>query len=699
MLTKIIKKGLMFGLIMGLVVSSFDSLLMLTPNVNIPYSHPWFVLIFNLCFWMTFGCILALFLWLPCFYKKSTAQLDNFSQACFFLIPFSFTYGFLGCLKLRDNLWVPGKPFDYYASFVWVTGFFLFLFLFKKRVNKKKSLPISYLPELFAVTGLFQFCFNLEQILMRVNPFEDIKLHLSNRYIFLIYAIGVLCILGAYLLSFCKLNISIKASKKVLAGLVLTVVLLLNGFLVVNQINIRGGEFRSKEAIKSTPVKVPFVILIVLDTVRANRLSVYAPLGTTKNLELFSRDAVVYENCFSPSSWTLPSHASLFTGLYPVEHGALYPPTHEKYLSCTNYRNFTTLADIFKDNNYSTIGVISNAQVVNSFNNMDKGFQTFDCLQGLKSMNRWFFKPIYNIFIKMTHINSAYLKPYRPAEQINKNVIKNLKESPFFIFVNYMDAHKPNYPPWPFNNYFTDLKFSHLFKIKQYLGCTFSDCPDDESIKLFERFQYDREIAYLDHHLGKLFNELKVRGLYDSALIVVTSDHGEFIGEHEQSGHTGDIALYNEVVKIPLIIKFPNNAKNGREHKLITLPDVFSTILSICNISAPNDISGRTFRDESTPVVSELETNTYGRQRIICLDRYKYIEFEKNHIPELYDFKADPDETTNLAVNLPEITASMKKQLASWCSEHKPKYKIIASGKKEMSPEILADLKTLGYVQ
>lgn len=694
-----IKKGLMFGLIMGFVVSLFDGLLMLVPNVSIPYAHIWFVLMFNLCFWMIFGSIIAIFLQLYFYYKKSIIQFESFYWACFFLIPFAFVYGFLGSLPLRDAPRISYAPFDNYASFLWVMVVFLFLFFFKKKVNKTKLRPISYLPEIVIIVSLFQFCFNLKNLIIWTKPFEELKLHLNNKFILALYGFGVLLILCVYLISFFKLDILNRKPRWALTGLVLTVVLLLNGLFLANQVNLTKNELRPIGVKNQVSPKVSNVILIVLDTVRANRLSVYAPLNTTKSLESFSKDAVVYENCIAPSSWTLPSHASLFTGLYPVEHGKQHSAHNREFLSRSDFTKFTTLADIFKDNNYHTVGIVSNATVVNSFTNLDKGFQVFDTLHGLAALNGLPFLPLYNHFVKLTNINAAYLSYYRPAEQINKIVFENLEESPFFMFINYMDAHRPYNPPRPFNGYFADQKFPQLFKIRQYLGCTFFECPDDEAVNLFKKSQYDGELAYLDHHLGEFFLELKRKDIYDSSLIIVTSDHGEFLGEHEFYGHTGNILLYNEVIKVPLIIKFPNNSNIGRDKKLITLSDVYSTILSVCDMPVPDYVSGKAFGQDVTPVVSELKTNKNGRQRTIYFGNYKYLEFEKKREAELYALKADVAEKNNLAGELPEVAALMKNRLEKWQQEHKPKYKIINSSKKEMPKEMLDGLKALGYIQ
>ncbi len=200
--------------------------------------------------------------------------------------------------------------------------------------------------------------------------------------------------------------------------------------------------------------------------------------------------------------------------------------------------------------------------------------------------------------------------------------------------------------------------------------------------------------------MGELFSELKLRGIYDSALIIITSDHGEFLGEHELYGHLQNISLYNEVLQMPLIIKFPNNSKTGREQKLITLPDVYSTILSICDMPVPDYVSGKAFGHDVTPVVSEINLIETGNQRAIYAGDYKYIKIEKERESELYNFKTDPNETINLVGELPEVTASMKEELEKWGQEHKPKLnKIKDSSKMEHSPEMLDGLKALGYIQ
>jgi arylsulfatase A-like enzyme len=185
-------------------------------------------------------------------------------------------------------------------------------------------------------------------------------------------------------------------------------------------------------------------------------------------------------------------------------------------------------------------------------------------------------------------------------------------------------------------------------------------------------------------------------GVYDSSLIIITSDHGELFGEHGYVGHR--VPLYDEVIRVPLIVKFPFNEKISKVKNFITLSDLYPTILSICDLPIPEGISGKAFGD-SSPVVSELYNYDIGKHRAIYDGQYKYMKFEKQKGPELYDLENDPMRKINLAEKMPVVAAEMEKKLKEWGKKHQPKYKV--QDKKDMvdHKKVRDDLKALGYIK
>jgi arylsulfatase A-like enzyme len=214
--------------------------------------------------------------------------------------------------------------------------------------------------------------------------------------------------------------------------------------------------------------------------------------------------------------------------------------------------------------------------------------------------------------------------------------------------------------------------------------------------KDFKLSQYDGEVAYLDHHLGLLFSHLKKNNLYDSSLIIVTSDHGDLFDEHGLSGH--ESYLYEGTIRVPLIIKYPFSREIGRKKTFVSLVDLYSEILSNCGLPIPAVAAGRLFDDEPETAVSEFYDFESGIHRAIYKDDYKYLRFERNKAPELYNLKKDPFELENLAKLLPEITFKMEESLETWAQTHQPK-NIVVEDDYELSQDIIDGLKSLGYIE
>jgi arylsulfatase len=172
----------------------------------------------------------------------------------------------------------------------------------------------------------------------------------------------------------------------------------------------------------------------------------------------------------------------------------------------------------------------------------------------------------------MSNLYPKYTLYYRTADDINREsikVVKNISPNPFFLFINYLDAHEPYRPPRPYHGYFAEKTFPQLHRLEQYLRRFVVKKWNKKNWTSYQLSQYDGEIAYLDDQLGKLFSRLKEMGIYDSSLIIITSDHGELFGTHGFVGHR--VPLYEGEVKVPLIIKFPFSERVGREEKMLSV--------------------------------------------------------------------------------------------------------------------------------
>ena len=411
----------------------------------------------------------------------------------------------------------------------------------------------------------------------------------------------------------------------------------------------------------------PNVILIVMDTVRADHLSLYDyKRDTTPNLIKFSEEATVFANVFSTGAMTLPSHASIFTGLYSRQHGTHNDPPDFPYGHPLDDK-FLTLAEILSSNGYLTSGIVSNYGFLNNEFGLHQGFQYLDFRFPLpflsKQLNFLLRNKVRKLLIPFCSPD-AFETVYRDAREINKEVFGSLDKlkhngKQFFLFINYMDAHFPYIPPAPFDNLFPgkDEKFTakryeslyeNVLKLKQKV-------TEKEYNHLVS--QYDSEITYIDHNLGKLFSRLKELGLYDNSIIVITSDHGEIFGRRNLLQH--GLSVYQDQVSVPLIIRFSNSGTNTIVKENVSIVDIFPTILDELGYMYPSEISGISLKklksDNSREIITESYINgghpnwhqRFNRtEHAIISGPLKFINSTAGK-RELYDLLNDPNEEKN----------------------------------------------------
>ena len=704
-------KGLIIGLITGLFATFFDSQFIIGLKSYVPYSYPIVLIVFNVFFWSIVGSISGLLCSL--FLKEGQRdRKENFYCVLFYLMPFSIIYGVLGRIPVPHATMVEqnlNTVYDHHMSFIWVALILCFLlYYFKRNESTEPSHPLLFSLEIIIVMTIFQFCsipeYYIANYITIINRF-NLKL---EHYLIYFYIAGVLGIYGFYFFAFFKIRPAVKKFLlKYNYALVAVLFFMVCGFLyrsfLVSQKNIQPANVSvSRAPAQQQAKKVSQIILIVLDALRADHLSVYNNKAFhSKNLEMLSRDSVVFEQCIAPSSWTLPSHASLFTGLYVSEHKCEYLISWLPILS----NNYRTLAEILRDYGYKTAAVISNFGWFNPKFNIHRGFQIYNCIGTIGIQQNLAFRPLFVAFSYFTNIYSKSIRAMRSADDINKEAISLLNKmhnEPLFLFLHYMDTHTPYLPPRPYDNIFLNKPLTQLYRLKQYFLRRIEQ-HDKSTWDSYLQSQYNGEIAYLDYELGNFFAYLKRIGIYDSSLIIVTADHGDLLGEHGLYEHHGE--LYEGVAKVPLIIKFPYSKKTGRVKKNINLTDVFSTILSICDIPIPNNISGEAYGGNSSSV-SELYSYYIGEHKAIYVGKYKYMEYsyiqgqvnKEIKRPELYDLEKDPYEKENLAEKFPELVSAMRAELQNWKNTRKQN-KTVPVDKSPLSEEIKEDLRALGYVQ
>ncbi|HZP41105.1 MAG TPA: sulfatase [Candidatus Binatia bacterium] len=285
----------------------------------------------------------------------------------------------------------------------------------------------------------------------------------------------------------------------------------------------------------------PDVLLVVLDTVRADHLSTYGyARPTAPALDALAAEAVVHRRAVASGTWTPPSHASLFTGLMPSEHGVRYAtgvPGEGVYALAPAV---PTLAERLRAAGYRTAAFAGNHGFLDPVFGLARGFDEYR-RDGLEHAG-----PLVDAAV-------AWLRHRRGRQ-------------PLFLFLNAMDAHAPYAPPPPYDA---------MFPATLPPGVP----PTSDPAKAAERMaRYDGAIRYETDALARLFAAVRALGRWDDALVVVTADHGDLFGERGRWEHTGDPVW--SLVHVPLLVKYPHGARRGVEERPVGLADVAPTILA-----------------------------------------------------------------------------------------------------------------------
>jgi arylsulfatase A-like enzyme len=430
------------------------------------------------------------------------------------------------------------------------------------------------------------------------------------------------------------------------------------------------------------------VIVFLLDTVRRDALGCYGyPLDTSPNIDMLAADGVRFDRAVSTSGWTLPAIASLMTATWPTIHGAM-----GKGAVLTPIRpEIPVAAEVFRKAGYATIGV-ANAAFVSPMVGMDRGFDVFD--------HRY-----------------SYNWNARDADETVDLAIAELRKHKSrrgFYFIHLFDAHLDYGAPPEYTARFTGGRNEPpipltLQAVQGLLtGPDGSGPPAAEDIQ-YVRATYDAEIAFADAHVGRFIKELKAQGLYDRATIVITSDHGEEFWEHNgfEHGHT----LYAELVMVPLIVKTPSDTDLGGRvvSSQVRLLDVMPTAFEILGLKPPATFEGVSLMpyirgERKDDLLALSESTLYGPELLALRGpRYTYI-LPKNDADtaegELFDWRDDPHETTNLAEDLPDIAQELKTELLKMYDANTSVARNLSKRVKvNLSPRHIQQLRSLGYIR
>jgi arylsulfatase A-like enzyme len=422
------------------------------------------------------------------------------------------------------------------------------------------------------------------------------------------------------------------------------------------------GEVLALTELPPSPRHALNVLLIVLDTVRAQSMSLYGyARGTTPNLDRLAKAGMLFERALATASWTLPSHSSLFTGRYPHELSA----DRKTPLDST----YPTLAEVLSEQGYVTAGFVANIEYCSSESGLGRGFinyHDYSVSPGNFAL-AWSLGNFASLRPKVRQlVNNWNYLGRKSASEVNAEFLRWLDHAssrPFFVFLNYFDAHSPYYPPQFFDGMFgpttpRDSPIAEKWAHKK-------DIPSE--VLQAEINAYDGTIAYIDHEVGLLYGELGKRGVLENTLVIIASDHGEEFGEHDVFSHGQ--SLYLPSLHVPLLILYPGQVPAGKSiEETVSLRDVAATVMDLTNLGSKSTFPGRSlaryWRSSPEPsdaasgaVFSELKYAggfpqwfpiARGDVQSLVANGYHYIKNGDSR-EELYDWLEDPWEQNDLS--------------------------------------------------
>jgi arylsulfatase A-like enzyme len=419
------------------------------------------------------------------------------------------------------------------------------------------------------------------------------------------------------------------------------------------------AERRAIAQLPAASPERPNVLLIVLDTVRAQSMSLHGyARDTTPSINRFAARGMVFDGAFSTAPWTLPSHASMFTGRLPHELGGAFEvPIDGRY---------PTLAESLSRQGYLTAAIVANVVNCKPELGLGKGFAHYDALRtsmmtsllstgfgdelikdsGLKAR----LQTSNNFGRKNAADITAAFLDWRRANRDGQR--------PFFAFLNYIDAHDPYLPPPEFTRKFFDRHPNGRAEPEMFRSYSAAQVREFNEA-------YDGAIAFLDHHVGRLLSELEQQGDLQNTIVIITSDHGESFGEHQLMGHTA--SLYVQMLHVPLVIVYPARVPAARVADRVSLVNIPATVLALAGIDNTAAIPGTSLVGpdgapaalESLSVVSEVQRlppgypdwypSRRGRMRSIVMEGMHYIRNDGDKREELFDLANDPEELHDLS--------------------------------------------------
>lgn len=428
----------------------------------------------------------------------------------------------------------------------------------------------------------------------------------------------------------------------------------------------------SSEAAEAAREK-PSLVLVTIDTLRADRLGCYGyHRDTSPNMDAFAEQSILFENAYTTMATTLPAHASMMTGTYPIKHGV---QANVAFLprSLDDAGFLRTLAEMLSNQGYDTAAFVS-AAPLKRHSGIDRGFAVFS-------------------------------QPAVWQRNCNKTTEKALKwldgrsEKPFFLWVHYFDPHWPYSPPKKYRDRFQGI--SDTAEYLEKIGVS-----DSRSQKIIEaNNDYDAEILYTDAAVGRLFSRLRKLGAWDASTVVLTADHGEGLGQHDMMYH-GEI--YNEHLRVPLMIKLPGQTESRRVGRVTSLVDLLPILSASTRLPImPADrrqfqgidvLDPEQERDLAFSERVHRKSRNWGpgRKYAVTGADWKYA-YSSESGDTLYDLRKDPHEIKNVIELFPEVANELRTALFDRIQKHRSDLE--SKKAPVIDRETLDQLRSLGYIE
>lgn len=419
------------------------------------------------------------------------------------------------------------------------------------------------------------------------------------------------------------------------------------------------------------------IIVYLIDALRADHVGVYGyERDTTPNIDAFAGESIIFDNSIAQASWTRPSVASIMTSTYVFVHGADRPRD-------TVPGELKKITEVLSENGYYTAGFLTNWNVGHDAR-LAAGYDYLVEKSGFHNTNYYSSKKVNEV-----------LFPW-----LSQNYKKR-----FYIYVHTVDPHSPYEPPPRFSGVFSEGVADSQMTSTKITPDILKGLKEKGDIE-YALAKYDEEILASDYQFGRLIKHLKELGIYNSSIIILTSDHGEQFQEHGSWEH--GFSSFQEEIHVPLIMKLPRTTMRTRYAPPVEQIDIYPTLLSVLGLPLPDTVQGRPLLSISNRQTQTGRHYVFSEQPVhgprttaIIKGKEKYIWHENpDKPPLLFDLKRDPHERNSVASRNPWRVRQFNKVLSQWRNDM-DRYKRFeeTEQKSTVDEEVLEDLKALGYIE